>query len=65
MRAERIDCFKCRFFQVTWEPNFPYACQAFGFKTKNLPSIEVFRSSGQRCLNFAEKIGKNLSEGHD
>ncbi|HWR39096.1 MAG TPA: uracil-DNA glycosylase [Patescibacteria group bacterium] len=62
MRLERVDCFKCRFLQVTWEPNFPYACQAFGFKTKNIPSVEVFRSSGQRCLNFADKSYKPLPQ---
>lgn len=62
MSVERVDCFKCKFFRVTWEPNFPYACQAFHFKGKNLPSLDVFRSSGRRCLNFVDKQEQNQTE---
>jgi hypothetical protein len=41
--------------QITWDRNFPYGCRAMGFKSKVAPSMEVFRSSGMRCMQFNPK----------
>lgn len=54
----RIDCRKCIHFKITWERNHPYSCKAFGFKSKNLPSVDVFLSAGQECLKFIPKQKK-------
>lgn len=51
----KIDCFKCRYFKVTWDPQTPRACMAYGFKTRQVPSIVVRQSSGMDCLKFASK----------
>lgn len=51
----RVDCSKCQFYYVTWDPRFPKGCKAFGFKTREIPSLSVFRSSGQPCLRFIPK----------
>ena len=40
---------------ITHDPSFPYGCRAAGFKSRLLPSIEVYVSSGMDCLMFAEK----------
>ncbi|NDD74750.1 MAG: hypothetical protein EBZ40_07210, partial [Gammaproteobacteria bacterium] len=48
-------CYNCRFFRVTWEPSMPYACEALGFKSRALPSIEVLRSDGRPCQAFTPK----------
>ncbi|MBA3010214.1 MAG: uracil-DNA glycosylase [Desulfobacula sp.] len=53
--ADKINCFKCKFFYVTWEPQHPNGCKAMGFKSKLLPSITVFQSSGKPCQLFSEK----------
>ncbi len=45
----------CRFLQITWEPERPYGCRAFGFKSKRIPSLEVRDASGEQCLRFAPK----------
>ena len=50
-----IDCFKCQYFRVTWDPHNPRGCSAYGFKTKQLPSVVVKRSSGMDCLKFVLK----------
>jgi len=55
MEDNRVNCYKCHFFFVTWEPSLPYGCRAMGFKTKQLPSIVVHRSSGKPCQLFQEK----------
>ena len=55
MDKKRIDCRKCKHFEVTWDKSFPYGCKAMGFKTAFLPSLEVFRSSGMVCLRFERK----------
>jgi len=50
-----IDCFKCTHFTITWDKSKPYGCKAMGFKTKQLPSILVYRSSGEKCMLFKKK----------
>lgn len=51
----KIDCFKCQYFHVTWDQNNPRGCSAYGFKTKQLPSVLVKQSSGMDCLKFVLK----------
>jgi hypothetical protein len=46
------DCIKCMYFKVTWEPAYPRSCKLFGIKSRNLPSIEVFRATGRHCPSF-------------
>ncbi|MBP2242551.1 hypothetical protein J2Z40_003127 [Cytobacillus eiseniae] len=58
MTKKRIDCFKCKFFYVTWDQQFPKGCKAFQFKTANLPSLDVRRASGQPCLRFQKKVDR-------
>ncbi|CAM4403751.1 hypothetical protein FHS16_001813 [Paenibacillus endophyticus] len=52
---ERIDCMKCKYYFITWEPGASKGCKAFGFKTNQLPSMVVYRSSGKPCLEFESK----------
>ncbi|MFH0736021.1 MAG: uracil-DNA glycosylase [bacterium] len=49
------NCKKCKYFFITWDKNFPYGCHALGFKSKQLPSSEVLKSSGFDCLKFLPK----------
>ncbi|BCB97274.1 hypothetical protein JZK55_21960 [Dissulfurispira thermophila] len=58
MEQGKIDCFKCKHFYITWDKGFPYGCRAMGFKTKNMPSDEVYKASTIECLKYEEK-GKN------
>ena len=37
----KINCWNCKYFYISWHPTMPYACRAFGFKSKNIPSLEV------------------------
>ncbi|KAB2332454.1 uracil-DNA glycosylase [Bacillus mesophilum] len=55
MDNKRVDCFKCKFFYITWDQRYPKGCRAFEFKTSRLPSLDVYRASGQRCLRFEKK----------
>lgn len=50
-----INCFKCKHFIITWDRNRPYGCNALGFKSKVTPSLEVYRSSGKKCMLFTPK----------
>ena len=52
---EKIDCFKCKHFYITWEQSFPRGCKAMGFKSKEMPSDVVYQSSGMECMRFEEK----------
>lgn len=50
-----VDCFKCRYFYTTWQVNNPRGCNAFGFKTKQMPSAVVLETSGEPCMKFTPK----------
>ena len=51
------DCLKCSFFKVSWDPSFPRACTVFGIKCRNMPSAEVYQSTGSHCPSFVLKPG--------
>lgn len=53
----QVNCFKCAYFKVTWDPKTPRACQAYGFKTKQVPSVVVKQSSGMECMKFIPRQG--------
>ena len=55
MKPEKVDCFQCRHFFVTWDKNFPRGCHALGFKSREMPSQMVFLASGMQCLKFEAK----------
>jgi len=58
MDRKSINCFKCCYFYITWDRNFPYGCKAYNFKSRQLPSVEVKTASGKECLSFKEKDKK-------
>ena len=55
-KTNPIDCFKCKYFYVTWDANNPRGCKAFTVKTRRLPSDVVLETSGEECLKFTSKI---------
>ncbi len=55
VKRSRIDCYKCKYYYVTWEKNFPHGCKAMGFKSKQFPAISVYVSSNQDCLLYRNK----------
>lgn len=61
-QSSRIDCLKCRHFYITWDELFPKGCKALGFKSRELPSLAVFRSSGMECQLFEPKGRKKPPE---
>jgi hypothetical protein len=50
-----VNCRNCEHFKITWIKEQPYGCKLFGFKSKGLPSIEVYKTSGKECLKFTPK----------
>ncbi|MEA1920828.1 MAG: uracil-DNA glycosylase [Campylobacterota bacterium] len=55
---KRINCVRCAYYFVTWEPNQPHGCKAYGFKSKVMPSLAVKQSSGLPCQFFTPKHPK-------
>lgn len=51
-------CRKCKHYYITWERNLPHGCRAMKFKSKELPSVVVFKNSGKPCLMFEPKQNK-------
>ena len=52
---KRINCRRCEYYFVTWEPSKPHGCRAYGFKSATIPSLVVFQSSGDACNLYKEK----------
>ena len=52
---ETPNCFQCKFFYVSFDNNRPYGCRAMGFKSREMPSLEVFRADGSKCLSFRSR----------
>jgi len=46
---------RCRHHVITHEMPFPYACQAMGFKSAQLPCREVLANAGMPCQLFVER----------
>jgi hypothetical protein len=55
MNTKRIVCQKCIYYYVTWEKNKPHGCNAYGFKSQQLPSVVVKNSSKLDCSFYQEK----------
>ena len=49
------NCWACVHFKITHDRRRPYGCNAMGFKSKALPSVEVIRAHGEHCLSFYPK----------
>ncbi|XPV70302.1 MAG: uracil-DNA glycosylase [Halarcobacter sp.] len=56
--TQRIVCQRCIYYFVTWQPMKPHGCKAYGFKSKQLPSVVVKNSSGIDCTFFQQKNKK-------
>ncbi|PIE70969.1 MAG: uracil-DNA glycosylase [Deltaproteobacteria bacterium] len=52
---KRINCYKCRHYFVTWDNQRPHGCRAMGFKSIQIPSMVVLKSSGVPCHLFEQK----------
>lgn len=55
MNNERIICQKCIYYFVTWEKNKPHGCNAYGFKSLQIPSVVVKNSSKIDCNFYKQK----------
>jgi hypothetical protein len=54
----KINCFQCEHFAVTWDPKNPRGCKLFEFKSARMPSVPVKEDSGIDCLGFVPKQKK-------
>jgi len=56
-REGRPDCLHCQHYVVTWDSDRPRGCDAYEFKSLELPSEVVEASSGEPCKLFERKPG--------
>lgn len=55
-------CFNCKHFYITWDEFFPRGCKALRFKSREMPSAVVKRSSGMECQMFERKRQGNKKD---
>ncbi|APM37281.1 uracil-DNA glycosylase [Clostridium kluyveri] len=56
MNGKKIQCYKCKYYYITWDIKFPYGCKLYKVKSKQVPSIIVFKSIGTVCDKFVKKL---------
>lgn len=59
----KVSCFKCVHYAVTWDPKYPKGCRLFGVKTANTPSAVVYMSTGKECAGFEQKGEPKAKKG--
>ncbi len=52
---QEINCLACAHFYITHDAGFPYGCRAAGFKSRSMPSREMYAHSGMDCQFFTGK----------
>jgi hypothetical protein len=62
-QGTEIKCFSCRHFYITYDRSFPYGCKMAGFKSRLMPSREMYVNSGLECLFFEEKKKNDRKDG--
>ncbi|MHB8061991.1 MAG: uracil-DNA glycosylase [Ruminiclostridium sp.] len=55
MTVEGVNCHRCKYYYITWDARMPYGCKAFGIKTRQIPSVVVYQTSGKSCQGYEEK----------
>ena len=58
------NCWQCEHFAISWDVQRPYSCRLMGFKSKSLPSSEVFKADGQACQCFYPKNRAATEQHH-
>lgn len=55
MESYAPNCRQCEHFHTTWDKAAPLGCKMFGFKCRQMPSIEVLTTTGKQCCFFQAK----------
>ena len=55
--ADNVNCRRCLYYYITWEPKNPHGCRAMGFKSRMMPSYHVLKDSGLPCQIFKARPG--------
>lgn len=56
------NCLKCIHFHITWEEQHPRACKMFGFKSRELPSEIVYKTTGAYCPLFTPNKAHTVTQ---
>jgi hypothetical protein len=51
----RINCRTCTYFYITWDAARPNGCKFHGFKSREMPDMIVYKSSGILCQAYTAK----------
>ncbi|MEW6283710.1 MAG: uracil-DNA glycosylase [Candidatus Eremiobacterota bacterium] len=55
MEEKAPNCHQCQHFKVSWDSRFPKSCRRFGFRCRQLPSLEVLAATGKHCCFFVDR----------
>jgi hypothetical protein len=55
LKSRMINCRHCRHYFITWDKKAPHGCHAMKFKSRRMPAMVVYESSGKACMAFKPK----------
>ena len=64
MSDTKVNCFKCRYFQITWDTKFPRSCKLYEFKSAKMPSVAILETTGEHCVGFELKNSFETQSDH-
>ena len=53
--VNKMDCYSCAHFYVTWDKYYPKGCKNYQFKTVGMPSAQVKKAIGADCPGYKKK----------
>jgi hypothetical protein len=53
-----LRCGACRHYRITHDRHFPFGCEAFHFKTRRAPCLDVQEADGSPCRLFEPKAAQ-------
>ena len=53
-----INCFRCKYFYITWNIEYPKGCRKFCFESDSLPTIFLKKCNIPVCPFFKDKFVK-------
>ncbi len=48
-RDKQPNCHKCQYLKRTYRVELPYQCQQFAMSSSVIPSLYVWKTSGEQC----------------
>lgn len=58
-QTRKIQCLRCKYYQVTYNPQIPHGCRKYQFQSATIPNLVVKRETGTDCQAYVARQTKS------